>query len=145
MKKHGSPVLRTSAKPAGARRNRSQVGRELASAKARQQARAERPFYDNDRRELRVGTVVVKCFTQRSDAQEIILASFQEENWCRCIDDPLSRKAGQDAKQRLRTAVANLNRRQRVLLLHFEVIRQGTGVAWRLLADSDSRATQERH
>jgi hypothetical protein len=75
MKKHDNPVLRTSAKLARARRNRPQERGKLFSAKGRQQATAETPFYDNDRRELRLGTIVVKCFTQGSDAQEIILAS----------------------------------------------------------------------
>lgn len=46
------------------------------------------PSYDSDLRELRVGSILVKRFTQASDAQEVILAAFQEENWCRCIDDP---------------------------------------------------------
>jgi hypothetical protein len=141
MKKHDNPVLRTSAKLARARRNRPQERGKLFSAKGRQQATAETLFYDNDRRELRLGTIVVKCFTQGSDAQEIILASFQEENWCRNIDDPLPVKHNQDPPQRLRRAVDNLNRRQRAPLLHFQVIRQGTGVAWTFLEDSDGRAT----
>src|SRR5947209_1865553 len=81
------------------------------------------PFYDSDRRELRVGEIVIKCFTQGSDAQEVILTTFQEENWARRIDDPLPGKEGQERKQRLRTAVTNLNRRQRVPVLRFHVIQ----------------------
>jgi hypothetical protein len=105
------------------------------------------PVYNRVRRELRVGAFVVKCFTQGSDAQEVILASFQEQRWSRRIDDPLPGKAGQERKHRLRTAVTNLNRRQRVPTLQFRVIQQGTGVAWeyRQANDpSDSRATVER-
>jgi hypothetical protein len=104
----------------------------------------EMPCYDRERHELRIGDTVVKRFTQESDAQEVIVQAFQEENWCRVIDDPLTGKAGQDAKQRVRTAVANLNRRQRVPLLRFGVLRQGRGVSWEFRADSDSRATVER-
>lgn len=141
MKKHSNPVPRTSAKTAHARRNRPEERRKHFSAKPRQGAPAQTPFYDNDRRELRVGTIAVKCFTQGSDAQEIILASFQEESWCRSIDDPLPVKNNQDPQQRVRRAVDNLNRRQRAPLLHFQVIRQGTGVAWRFLEDSDGSAT----
>jgi hypothetical protein len=103
------------------------------------------PFYDPERRELRVGRQVIKRFTQESDAQETIVSAFQEDNWSGCIDDPLPGKEDQDPKQRLRTTVANLNRRQRVPLLHFSVIRQGTGVAWEFRDESDSRATLERH
>ncbi len=130
MKKLGNPVPRTAAEAARVRRKRPQKPSTFLSTEGRQRATAEIPFYDKDRRELRVGTMVVKCFTQRSDAQEIILASFQEENWCQSIDDPLPVKNNQDPPQRLRRAVDNLNRRQRVSLLHFQVIRQGTGVAW---------------
>lgn len=95
------------------------------------------PFYDSELRELRVATIVVKRFTQASDAQEIILTVLQEQDWCRSIDDPVPVKDDQVAKQRLRMAVANLNRRQRVPLLHFSVIRQGTGVACQFRDDGD--------
>lgn len=102
------------------------------------------PCYETRMRELRVGAVIVKRFRQRSDAQEIILLAFQEENWPRCIDDPLSRKVDQDAQERLRRAVDNLNRRQRVPLLHFRVLREGTGVSWEFLEESGATATEER-
>jgi hypothetical protein len=118
--------------------------REPASRNRAAGAAEGQPFYDEDLHELRVGDRVVKCFTQESDAQEVIVKAFQEENWCQCIDDPLTGKAGQEPKERLRMAVANLNRRQRMLLLHFRVIRQGTGVGWEFHDASDSRATQER-
>ena len=97
-------------------------------ANTTQQPTATTPFYDRELRELRVGPILVKRFTQASDAQEILLLVFQEENWGRCIDDPLPVKDEQEAKHRLRAAVYNLNRRQRVPLLPFRVIRRGTGV-----------------
>jgi len=88
------------------------------------------PCYDPERRELRVGDRIVKRVTQASDGQEIILLAFQEENWPGIIDDPLPGKQGQDAKERLRTTVKNLNRRQQERLLCFHVRRQGTAVTW---------------
>ncbi len=105
---------------------------------------SETPCYDEERRVLHVGGVLVKRFTQESDAQEIIVRTFQEDNWSWSIDDPLAGKDEQEPKQRLRMAVTNLNRRQRVSLLRFHVIRQGTGVAWEYRKTSDSRATVER-
>jgi hypothetical protein len=101
------------------------------------------PCYDAERRELRFEGEVVKCFMQESDAQEVILMAFEEERWPRSIDDPLPVKEGQDRKQRLRMAVANLNRRQRVPLLHFSVVRQGTGVAWELRDAREGGTTAE--
>lgn len=147
MRATGHRGLRPSAKTVHtARRKQGREHRLLVLSNGhQQQGRPRSPFYDSENRELRVGTIVVKRFTQRSDAQEIVLTSFQEEDWCRNIDDPLTVKDDQDAKQRLRRAVDNLNRRQRVPLLRFLVIRQGTGVAWEFLEDkrrqSDGRAT----
>ena len=144
MRKHSYPTPRTSPKTTRrAGRERLREPNNPFSANSNPQATTATPFYDSDRRKLHVGTIV-KCFTQGSDAQEIILASFQEEDWCHSIYDPLPVKDDQDAKQRLRRAVNNLNRRQRVHLLHFQVIRQDTGVAWELLENSDVRATVER-
>lgn len=88
------------------------------------------PTYDTARCELRVGNRIVKHFTQKSEAQETILLAFEEENWAYRIDDPLPGQHGQDAKERLRTTVKNLNRRQREPLLHFRVARLGTAVVW---------------
>jgi hypothetical protein len=117
-------TLRTSRRP--------QPARQLApiSANGREHCSRPTPCYDSARRELRVGDIVVKRFTQRSDAQEMILQAFEEENRCEVIDDPLPGKKGQDARQRLRTAIANLNRRHRAPLLQFRVRRLGTAVAW---------------
>ncbi|HEY7157590.1 MAG TPA: hypothetical protein VH575_26780 [Gemmataceae bacterium] len=106
--------------------------------------RRRRPCYDERLRELRIGEVVVKCFTQKSDGQEIILMAFQEEGWPQVLDDPLTGKEEQDPQQRLRRAVDNLNRRQRVPLLHFGVRGQGTAVIWEFRQESDAKATVER-
>lgn len=90
MGMHRNPVPRNSAKTARAASR--ECLREQNDAFLADDTRRPIPFFDSDRHELRVGTIVVKHFTQRSDAQEIILASFQEENWCQSIDDPLTCK-----------------------------------------------------
>jgi hypothetical protein len=112
----------------------SEYGRETTNGETPSKRRKQ-PRYEARLRELRVGEAVVKRFTQKSDGQEIILLAFQEEGWPQVIDDPLMVKDDQEAKQRLRRAVDNLNRRQRVPLLHFHVIRQGTAVAWEFRAE----------
>lgn len=142
MSKHSNSVPQTSATKAriGGKKPLGERGKPFLPIGNRK-AEAATPFYDSDLRELRLGTLVVKCFTQASDAQEVIVASFQEERWRRAIDDPLPIKDGQDPKKRLRRAVDNLNRRQRVRSLRFQVVHQGTGIAWRFLEDSDGRAT----
>jgi hypothetical protein len=112
----------------------SEYGRETTNGETPSKRRKQ-PRYEARLRELRVGEAVVKRFTQKSDGQEIILLAFQEEGWPQVIDDPLMVKDDQEAKQRLRRAVDNLNRRQREPLLHFRVIRQGTAVAWEFRAE----------
>jgi hypothetical protein len=112
----------------------SENGRKPTNGEASSKRR-KKPRYEAKLRELRVGEVVVKSFTQKSDGQEIILLAFQEQGWSTIIDDPLMVKDDQDAKECLRRAVDNLNRRQRVPLLHFRVIHQGTGVAWEFRAE----------
>ncbi len=74
----------------------------------------------------------------------MILLAFQEQNWRRHIDDPLTGKVGQDPRRRLSTAVANLNRRKRVDLIWFRVNQHGTGVTWQFREASDSKATVKR-
>jgi hypothetical protein len=134
MRKHGKRGRKASAKTVRSSTADSSRSRGKPSA-------ASRPCYDRKHRELRVGSIVVKWFTQASDAQEIVLTAFQEQRWPRTIDDPLPGKEGQERKQRLRTAVANLKRRQRVPMLRFRVLRQGTAIAWEFRQASDSRAT----
>lgn len=89
-----------------------------------------KPCFEAASRELRFGSMVLKRFQQESDAAEIILLAFEEENWSPRIDDPLPVKDGQEPKQRLRTTITNLNRRLREPLLRFHVLRQATAVSW---------------
>ena len=54
------------------------------------------PKWLSDRRELRLGDLVVKTFKQPAPNQEIILAAFEEEKWPVRIDDPLPPHGEQD-------------------------------------------------
>lgn len=145
MRKHGHRGRKASARTVcGLSLEHSRATNEQRLKSNTRNARMRAPFYDRERRQLRVGEVVLKCFNQSSDAQEVILAVFQEESWSRTIDDPLPGKERQERKQRLRMAVANLNRRQRVPMLHFHVLRQGTAVAWEYRDESETSETPQR-
>ena len=47
------------------------------------------PNWDRQRRELRLGRIVVKQYRVPAENQELILAAFEEEAWPARIDDPL--------------------------------------------------------
>jgi hypothetical protein len=49
----------------------------------------EPPVFDVERRELRVGDVVVKRFRQPTPDQETMLLAFEEAGWPVRIDGPL--------------------------------------------------------
>jgi len=87
------------------------------------------PFWDSERRELRLGDIVVKRFRQPARNQEIILAAFQEEGWPPHIDNPLSGDSETSASERLHDAVRRLNQ-QRNRLIHFECDGHGEGIVW---------------
>ena len=76
------------------------------------------PFWDTERRELRLGKVLLKCIRQRAKNQETILASFEELGWPPHIDDPLPGGDTVDAVERLHEAVKKLNN-QKVHSIHF--------------------------
>jgi hypothetical protein len=88
------------------------------------------PYWDSERRELRVGDVVVKQFRQPAWAQEIVLCAFQEDQWPWRIDDPLPPQLEQDPKRHLNITITNLNRRQKNRLIRFCGDGTGSGVIW---------------
>ncbi len=88
------------------------------------------PYWDRNRKELRVGREVVKRFKATAANQEVILAAFQEENWPARIDDPLSPRADIDPKRRLHDTINSLNRSRRVRLISFLGDGSGEGVRW---------------
>jgi hypothetical protein len=89
------------------------------------------PQWNSAAREFHVDGVLVKRFRQRAVNQERILSAFQEEGWPPLIDDPLPPDAGQDSKSRLHYAIRNLNRCQKIRLIHFEGDGTGERVAWK--------------
>jgi hypothetical protein len=91
------------------------------------------PYWDADRRELRVGPTLVKSFRVPARNQETILSAFQEENWPVRIDDPLPPAADINPKQRLHSTIQCLNRNRKANLVHFHGDGCGMGVCWDLL------------
>lgn len=88
------------------------------------------PRWDKDRRELWLGTALVKQFKVPALNQEIILAAFQEEQWPVCLDDPLPPQPTIDPKKRLHDTVGSLNRNQKRFLIRFFGNGNGQGVRW---------------
>lgn len=97
---------------------------------------ANSPRWDKQRRELRVGDLVVKRFRNHSPNQEAILSAFEEENWPRRIDDPLHPQAEMDSKCRLHDTIKCLNRHHRDRAIIFSGDGTGQGVCWKLLDDN---------
>jgi hypothetical protein len=90
------------------------------------------PDWDAETRELWLGGLLVKRFSQPADWQELILAAFQEQEWTLVIDDPLPGGDGVIATHRLRQIIKNLNRAQKQARIQFSAIRNGTGIRWDL-------------
>ena len=90
------------------------------------------PNWHRDRRELRIGHLVVKQFKVHAPNQETILAAFEEEGWPFRIDDPLPPHADQDSKRRLHDTINKLNRHQKQSLIHFRGDGTGRGICWEL-------------
>jgi hypothetical protein len=88
------------------------------------------PRWDGQRRELRVGEVLVKCFRVPAENQVLILEVFEEEGWPDRIDDPLPPQPEMDPQRRLSEAIRRLNRNQHERLLHFYGDGTGKGVCW---------------
>lgn len=94
------------------------------------------PSWDPQRRELRVGHLLVKRFRQPAGNQELILIAFEEEGWPWRIDDPLPTLHGQDPRVRLHDAIKCLNRNQVHRLLRFRGDGTGEGVTWEFIRRS---------
>jgi hypothetical protein len=87
-----------------------------------------RPFWDSNRRELRLGSQVVKRFKWPAMNQELIVLAFEEEGWPRRIDDPLPLDPNIDPKRRLHDTIKCLNRHQLIPLIKFRGDGTGQGV-----------------
>jgi hypothetical protein len=90
----------------------------------------ERPTWDEQRRQLRVGRVLVKEFKLPSPNQETLLMAFEEEGWPPRIDDPLPPVAQLDPRRRLHDTIKALNRKQKRYLIRFRGDGSGEGIRW---------------
>lgn len=91
-----------------------------------------KPTWDPDLRELRVGELLIKRFRQPARNQVTVLASFEELDWPRRIDDPLTGNSGVEPKRRVRDTVFALNRNHAsAKILVFEADGTGTGIMWK--------------
>jgi hypothetical protein len=90
------------------------------------------PHWDGERRELRLGGILVKQFKLPSPNQETILAAYEEEGWPPRIDDPLPQISGLNPKRRLHDTIKSLNRNQKSGGLRFMGDGSGEGVLWEL-------------
>ena len=97
-----------------------------------------KPHWDPERKELRVGDVVVKHFKWMAVNQEAILAVFEEEGWPARIDDPLPPQLNQEPKRRLSDTIKCLNRKQKNKRIHFRGDGTGEGVTWELVGQDGS-------
>lgn len=90
----------------------------------------QRPLWDCQRRELRMGNWVIKRYKLPSPNQETLLAAFEEEGWPLRIDDPLPPVPGVISKRRLHDTIKSLNRNQKCRLISFKGDGTGEGICW---------------
>lgn len=88
------------------------------------------PCWDGARRLLTYNGRTVKQFKRRAINQELVLATFQEENWPVRIFDPMAPRPCQDVKRRLGDTVWCLNHGQVEPLLHFRADGTGEAILW---------------
>jgi hypothetical protein len=93
------------------------------------------PKWDQDRQELKIGSIVVKRFKVPANNQEAVLAAFEEESWPPRIDDPLPPHRDQSPKRRLQETIKSLNRNQKRPLIRFLGDGSGQGVRWEFCCD----------
>jgi hypothetical protein len=89
-----------------------------------------KPTWEASRRVLVWGGRTVKRLQRAAEAQEAVLAAFEAQGWPERIDDPLTRDAALEPKQRLRDTVKNLNRHLPAGTIRFHTDGQGRGVRW---------------
>lgn len=103
-----------------------------------------RPHWDAGRRELLVGTTVVKRFRVPAPNQELVLQAFEEDGWPACIDDPLPPVPNLDCQYRLRATIKSLNRSQSRPLIRFHGNGGGQVIYWDLAASSHAISPSHR-
>jgi hypothetical protein len=98
----------------------------------------QRPTWDDQRRQLRVGAEIVKEFKLPSPNQETVLMAFEEEGWPPRIDDPLPPLPQLDPRRRLHDTIKALNRKQRNFRVRFMGDGSGEGIRWEFIAEQAS-------
>ena len=93
------------------------------------------PIWDTQRRELRIGNVVIKRFKWPASNQEQVLRAFQEEGWPSQIDDPLPPDPKICPKRRLHDTIKCLNRRRVNSAIKFRGDGTGQGVILEIRRD----------
>ena len=99
------------------------------------------PVWDTEKRELRLGPHLVKRFKWPAINQEAILRVFQEENWPRRIDDPLTPDPDICPKRRLHDTIKCLNRRRINKYIKFRGDGTGQGVLLEIILPSSEDAS----
>lgn len=99
----------------------------------RHTSHAEKPWWDAQRRELRVRGQVVKHFRRPAPNQQLILDLFQSAQWPTHLADPLPMRAAYCPKRRLHDAIKRLNRHHRQPAIRFSGDGSGCGVLWALV------------
>ncbi len=98
------------------------------------------PCWDRERRELRIGNVVVKRFKWPAENQEQVLDAFQEEGWPARIDDPLVPHPKICPKRRLHDTLKCLNRKQANGFIKFRGDGTGQGVLLEINWETEDQA-----
>jgi hypothetical protein len=88
-------------------------------------------FWHPKDRELWFGNVLLKRLGRPAPILEVILCSFQEQNWCTRVDDLIPRKPGRDSVACLHGAIVRLNRHHVVSMIKFCGDGTGRGIRWK--------------
>ena len=87
-----------------------------------------KPVWDRERRELRLGKIVVKRFKWPAENQELVLDAFEDQGWPPRISNPLAAHPSICPKRRLHDTLKCLNRKQVNELVKFRGDGTGLGV-----------------
>ena len=87
-----------------------------------------KPVWDRERRELRLGKIVVKRFKWPAENQELVLDAFEDLGWPPRISNPLAAHPSICPKRRLHDTLKCLNRKQVNELVKFRGDGTGLGV-----------------
>ena len=93
------------------------------------------PVWDRQRRELRIGEILVKRFKWPAENQERVLDAFQENGWPDYLDDPLKRHPKICPKRRLHDTLKCLNRKQINEVIKFRGDGTGLGIRLEIVTD----------